>query len=223
MLTAEAHSKLKRYNEHCVHYNLVADGCYRKLAQTGDPFCEEYFPYLVAALIAFDMGRQMGEGAKNKYDPAANGFAARLKKKIGMVRPLLSSLVSEDLLTADIDGFRKDIRKAYDELSQGNPSLHARNKSFHVGATKILHFSAPNLFPIVDSYAAKVFKREFGIDYKATNLPGYGSEKYLEVMEQARAQIRMYGKDKFMALEPGTPLMRLFDKIVFAYANNWEA
>jgi hypothetical protein len=177
----------------------------------------------VAALIAFDMGRQMGEGARNKYSPAANGFAARLKEKIGIVKPLLSSLLREDLLTADINRFRNNIRKAYDELSQGNPALHAHNKSFHVGATKILHFSVPDLFPIVDSYAPSVFKTEFGINYKATTLPGYSSEKYIDVMEHARAEIETYGKDEFMALEPGTPLMRLFDKIVFAYGNNWEA
>ena len=101
------------------------------------------------------------------------------------------------------------------------PCMPATN-SFHVGATKILHFSAPDLFPIVDSYAASVFKTEFGIDYKATTLPGYSSEKYLKVMEHARAQIRTYGKDEFIALESGTPLMRLFDKIVFAHGNSWE-
>ena len=222
MLIDEAHSKLKRYNEYCVHYNLVAEGCYHKLAQAGDPFSEAYFPYIVAALIAFDMRRQMGKGARNKYDPAANGFATRLKKKIETVRPLLSPLIHEDLLTASIEGFRNDIRKAYDELAQNNYSLHALNKSFHVGATKILHFSAPDLFPIVDSYAARVFRAEFGFDYKATTQPGYSSQRYIEVMEHARTLIKVYGKEEFKALEPGTPLMRLFDKIVFAHAGDWE-
>jgi len=222
MLTEEAHSKLKRYNEYCLHYNLVAEGCYRKLAELGDPFSDSYFPYLVAALISFDMGRQMGKGTKNKYDPAANAFAARLKKKLRTVNYLLSSLIHEDLLTVNIELCREAIKKAYDELTQNNYGLHASNKSFHVGATKILHFLAPDLFPIVDSYAARVFKTEFEIRYRATTQPGYGPERYIEVMEQARSLIRSYGKDEFKALEPGTPLMRVFDKLVFAHAGSWE-
>jgi len=59
MLIDEAHSKLRIYNECCLHYNLVAEGCYRKLAELGAPFSGAYFPYLVAVLIAFDMGRQV--------------------------------------------------------------------------------------------------------------------------------------------------------------------
>lgn len=222
MLLAEVDRKLRLYNEHCLHYNLVADGCYRKLAQIGDPFCEEYLRYLVAALIGFDMGRQMGEGTKTKYDPDAGGFAARLKQKIAVVKLFLSSLIHQDLLTLDIERFHTDIREAYDELSQGNPFLHAQNKGFHVGTTKILHFCVPDLFPIVDSYAARVFRAEFGIDYKPTTQPGYGSGKYIEVIKCAREEIKAYGEDGFVALEPGTPLMRLFDKIVFAHGNNWE-
>jgi hypothetical protein len=74
----------------------------------------------------------------------------------------------------------------------------------------------------VDSYAARVFRAEFGFDYKATTQPGYSSQRYTEVMEHARTLIKVYGKEEFKALEPGTPLMRLFDKIVFAHAGDWE-
>jgi hypothetical protein len=222
MLINEAHTKLKRYNEYCLHYNLVAEGCYRKLAEIRYPFSDEYFPYLVAALITFDMGRQMGKGTRSKYDPATNGFAARLQKKLGIIHPLLSPLIHKDLLTISVEHCQEDIKKAYNELTQKNSGLHASNKSFHVGATKILHFLAPDLFPIVDSYAAKVFRTEFKIGFQASTQPGYNSERYIEVMKHARDMIEAYGKDEFRALEPGTPLMRVFDKIVFAHGGGWE-
>ncbi len=222
MLIDEAHSKLRRYNECCLHYNLVAEGCYRKLAELGDPFSDAYFPYLVAVLIAFDMGRQMGKGTNYKYNPGMNGFAARLKEKLGTIRPLLVSVIHEDLLTLRIEHYREDVKKAYDELAQQSYALHASGKSFHVGATKLLHFMAPDLFPIVDSYATRVFRAEFHIGYKATTLPGYSSDRYVKVMGHARNVIEAYGKNEFKALEPGTPLMRIFDKIVFAHAGGWE-
>jgi hypothetical protein len=222
MLISEAHSKLKRYNDYCLHYNLIAEGCYRKLTEMRDPFSDAYFPYLVAALITFDIGRQMGKGTRSKYDPGANGFAARLKKKLRIIHPLLSPLIHEDLLTINIEHCQGDIKKAYDELTQKDSGLHASNKSFHVGATKILHFLAPDLFPIVDSYAARVFRAEFEIGFQATTQPGYSSERYIEVMKHARDMIKAYGKDEFRVLEPGTPLMRVFDKIVFAHGGGWE-
>ena len=218
----EAHSKLTKYNEYCLHYNLVAESCYRKLTEIRVPFSDAYFPYLVAALITFDMGRQMGKGARSKYDLGANGFATCLKKKLGIIHPLLSPLIHEDLLTISIEHCQEDIKKAYDELTQKDGGLHASNKSFHVGATKILHFLAPDLFPIVDSYAARVFRAEFKIGFQATTQPGYSSERYIEVMKHAHDMIEAYGKDEFRALEPGTPLMRVFDKIVFAHAGDWE-
>jgi hypothetical protein len=222
MLINEAHSKLKRYNEYCLHYNLVAEGCYRKLSEIQDPFSAAYFPYLVAALITFDIGRQMGKGTRSKYDPSTNGFAAHLEKKLGIIHPLLCKLIHEDLLTISIEHCQEEIKKAYDELQQVDGGLHASNKSFHVGATKILHFLAPDLFPIVDSYAARVFRSEFKIGFRATTKPGYSSKRYIEVMKHARDMIKDYGKNEFRALEPGTPLMRVFDKIVFAHGGGWE-
>jgi len=222
MLTDDVGGKLRRYNKYCVHYNLVADACYRKRSELKDPFSESYFPYLVAALISFDMGRQMGKGTKCKYDPAGNGFATRLKCKLNEIGDLLSPIINENILTIDLSKNAETIKKAYDELAQNQSDLHSSSKSFHVGATKILHFLAPNLFPIVDSNAARVFRDEFHIGYKSTTQPGYCSERYFEVMERARNTIRSYGEDDFRALEPGTPIMRVLDKMVFAHAGGWD-
>jgi hypothetical protein len=222
MLTDDACGKVRRYNEYCLHYNLVADACYRMRSELKNPFTDSYFPYLVAALISFDMGRQMGKGTKSKYDPSANGFATRLKGKLNEISAILSPFINENILNIELSRNAELIKKAYDKLADDQNGLHSSSKCFHVGATKILHFLAPNLFPIVDSNAAKVFRDEFQIAYRNTTQPGYCSERYFEVMERARNTIRSYGEDNFRALEHGTPIMRVLDKIVFAHVGGWD-
>jgi hypothetical protein len=61
-LLENAADKIKRYNQVCVHYNLVANAVYRELHASKRPFSINYEPYLIAALISFDMGRMMGKG-----------------------------------------------------------------------------------------------------------------------------------------------------------------
>lgn len=222
MLTDDAGEKIKRYNDYCVHYNLVADACYRKRYELKDPFCDSYFPYLVAALISFDMGRQMGKGTKGKYDPAANGFATRLHCKLKVISYLLKRVINRTIVSINLVENADVIKNAYNELSQKSNGLHSSNKSFHVGASKILHFLAPDLFPIVDSNAANVFRKECTILFQCTTQPGYCAERYIEVMEKAGDIVRSYGEDDFKALEPSTPMMRIFDKIVFAHAGGWD-
>lgn len=222
MLTDDAGEKVKRYNNYCVHYNIVAEACYRKRYELKDPFSDSYFPYLVAALISFDMGRQMGKGTKGKYDPAADGFATRLDSKLKVISCLLAPIINRTIVSINLVESADIIKNAYDELSQKPNGLHSANKSFHVGATKILHFLAPDLFPIVDSYAARVFRNECNISYQRTTQPGYCSERYIEVMGKACDIIHSYGEDHFKALESSTPMMRIFDKIVFAHAGVWN-
>ena len=68
MILSNANEKINRYNQLCVHYNLVADGVYKARSSRNDLFSIDYLPYIVAALISFDLGRMMGEGRKTKYD-----------------------------------------------------------------------------------------------------------------------------------------------------------
>ena len=69
MILSNAHEKISRYNQLCVHYNLVADGVFKARASFNDIFGTNYLPYIVAALISFDLERMMGKGLENKYDP----------------------------------------------------------------------------------------------------------------------------------------------------------
>ena len=60
MLFAKATEKLSKFNKYCLHYNLVAQAAYEKLKTVDSPFSMEYRPFIIAALISFDMGRMMG-------------------------------------------------------------------------------------------------------------------------------------------------------------------
>ena len=76
MLLSNAKGKLDRFNRFGLHYNLVAQGAYKKLKRVDSPFSTEYRPFIIAALISFDMGRMMGSGLAQKYDPKQEGFAS---------------------------------------------------------------------------------------------------------------------------------------------------
>ena len=78
MILWNAPEKMKRYNQLCVHYNLVADGVYKARASINDLFDTDYLPYIVAALISFDLGRMMGDSPEKRYALQANGFAGNL-------------------------------------------------------------------------------------------------------------------------------------------------
>jgi hypothetical protein len=217
-----APKRITQYNKLCLHYNLVADAVYRELRKTEAPFSPEYEPYLIAALIAFDMSRMMGSGLASKYDVAADGFAARLRKKLTQVEPYLEPIIHHSLFEVDITRYSSDIVEAYNVLAIGGEGgLHEQKKDFHVGATKILHFLNPELFMIVDSNAAKALKAMCGIPYRASTQPGYSSGLYIRSLSEARKRISNYGIERFRSLEPDTPLMRVFDKLVFAYSASW--
>lgn len=215
-LFQDAERKIACYNRLCLHYNLVADAIYGVWRGSRDPLAPGYMPYLVAALIAFDMTRMMGGGLETKYDPAAGGFAARLKEKLAQVRPLLQPLIEQDLFQVDLEAQRRDIVRAYDVLAApGRGGLHEQGKAFHVGATKLLHFCHPELFAIVDANTAQALKAECGIPYRAGTQPGYSGERYVQAMSAIKDQVRAYGIARFRALEPGTPTLRVFDKLAF--------
>ena len=83
---------------------------------------------------------------------------------------------------------------------------------FHVGATKILHWIAPSLFVMVDANVAKAFREHHRVDYRKSTQPGYTAKKYVDCLRHAQDEIRSSGFEKFVRIEPATPLARLFDK-----------
>jgi len=221
MITANAQQKLQEYNKLCLHYNLVADSVYIYRQECDDLFSENYLRYIVAALISFDMGRMMGEGTRGKYDVNQGEFAARLLRKLQAISQHIGEISAVSILNCDIDTLTARIQAAYQILSEGGSnSLSATEKEFHVGATKIMHFINPNLFLIIDSNAARAFHREHSIPYKNTTQPGYTAALYTQCIKEARQEIIDYGSDNFQALEPATPVMRIFDKLSFITGNN---
>jgi hypothetical protein len=218
MLFEDACARIARYNQFGLHYNLVADAVYRALDRFRAPFSAEYRPYLIAALLAFDMGRTMGKGLARKYDVAAGGFAARLGEKLAQVKPFLEPLVGRCLFEIDLPAHGEQIRQAYDVLAAGGAGgLHEQGKAFHVGATKILHFVHPELFMIVDANTARALKDAFGIPYRGRTQPGYSAKRYVQSLSEVQRRIRDYGVERFRSLEPGTPALRIFDKLAFVY------
>lgn len=217
-LFQDADVKIARYNQLCLHYNLVADAIYCQWRRSRKPFAPEYRPYLVAALLSFDMGRMMGSGLVAKYDAAAGGFAARLDRKLAQVRPFLDPLMDQGLFQVDLAAHSHAIGQAYNVLAtSGQEGLHEQGKTFHVGATKLLHFLNPELFMIVDANVARALKDALGIPYRAGAQPRDFGERYVRALVKVRKRIEAYGIEPFRSLEPGTPTLRVFDKLAFVY------
>ncbi len=63
MIILGASEKIRHFNKIGVHYNLVADAVYKLRNSLPDPFDSQYMPYIIAALVSFDMGRMMGPDA----------------------------------------------------------------------------------------------------------------------------------------------------------------
>jgi hypothetical protein len=210
MILDNAAADVERYNLIGLHYNLVTNGIYEARSRL-DPFSDEYVRYIVAGLIAFDMGRMMGSGGVAKYDPAENGFGAWLLRSVQNAKDSLDRLVGSSLHGITLTEHAASIQRAYDIFAQ---VPHA-SKKFHVGATKILHWIAPELFIMLDQNVARAFRHCHSIPFKNTTQPGYDSAKYFRCLTCAQSEIRNYGTQNFQSLEPGTPLARLFDKVAF--------
>jgi len=211
MILDHPESAIARYNQTGVHYNLAADGIYRVHAVI-DPFSEEYESLIIAGLLAFDMGRMMGRG--DKYAVEARGFRSRLRAKMRAIRPVIGDPLGCWLHRIDLAAHARAIETAYDHLAEaGEDALNADPcDQFHVGATKILHWIAPSLFIMVDTNVAKAFQAHHQVDYKKSTQPGYTAKKYVACLQHAQDEIRAYDFEKFMRIEPATPLARLFDK-----------
>jgi hypothetical protein len=218
-ILAGAKGKIESFNSIGLHYNLVADAVYKKRTSLDSPFNKQYLQYIIAGLIAFDMGRMMGDN-RSRYDIKAGSFAELLAQKLSKIRQRISHLTVSDLnlTNLDIEKERQRITYAYEVLAEGGiDGLNRREGGgdFHVGATKILHFLNPEAFLIIDSNAAKAFKSDHGIRFRNTTQPGYAADKYIACMKCAQQDILDCGVDNFHALEPETPMARIYDKLTF--------
>ena len=213
-ITRNAISKIARFNDEGLHYNLVASEIYKARSRIENPFDKSFLPYIIAGLASFDMGRMMGA---RKYSFDNGCFASRLYSKLQQIRPLLEPLVSLNLLSIDLQEHGDEVKQAYKALSASGPgALHEdQTKSFHVGATKILHFLNPELFIMVDRYAARAFRTAWQLPFRNATQPGYSAELYVECMKRAKTDISEYGIDNFRSLEPNTPVTRIYDKLTF--------
>jgi len=203
-----ATQSLQTYNSRCVHYNLIAQGVYQARERIGNPLSPEFRPYIVAGLIGFDMRRTMGDG--NPYSP--DGFQGRLSKCLDTLQDSLVGLANTNLATANLGSIRSRVETAYYCIAN---HCGVTGKEFNVGATKVLHWLFPDLFIILDRNAAAAFRKHHGVGFSQTTQPGYTPDKYFQCLEEAREEINQFGLDRFRALEAGTPLARIFDKIAF--------
>jgi hypothetical protein len=200
MILSNAPEKINRYNQVCVHYNLVANGVYKARASMNDLFGTDYLPYIVAALISFDLGRMMGEGI-SRYDLHAGGFAFKLHNKLLAIKPIISHLININLCDVNIAEKKSNIITAYERLAlSGEGCLNQKGHEFPVGATKILHFINPELFLIIDSNSAVAFRDFHGINYRNSTQPGYTGEKYVRCLEYAKKDIITFGVKEFCSL-----------------------
>ena len=126
----------------------------------------------------------------------------------------MTDLVNERLDEIKRDDHEGKMCKAYECLAKKG-SLD-KKKAFDVGATKILHWLAPELFIIVDTNIKQAFPSGSGLK------TGYTAKKYCDRLVFAKDEILCYGSDKLRSHEPKTPLARLFDKVAFVAGGGLE-
>jgi hypothetical protein len=222
MIIENALQKINRYNQLCLHYNMVAEGIYKARDTQEDLFGTSFLPYLVAGLISFDLGRMMGKGAEGKYDPEGNGFASQLMNKLQKIRPHLQHLTHLRLSDINLLQESGNITAAYRCLSSaGRGCLNQNGDEFHVGATKIMLFINPELFIIVDSNSARALRMAHYVGYRNTTQPGYCDTNYIQSLKYAQTDINAFGVNEFCSLENGMPMARIYDKLAFAVGAEW--
>jgi hypothetical protein len=181
---------------------------YRAREGIGDPLSSKFRPYIIAGLIGFDMRRTMG--SKDPYLPG--GFQDRLSECLDASKDSLAELTNTNLAAVDLSSISSMIERAYNCIAD---RCGMTEKKFHVGATKVLHWLFPDLFIILDRNAAAAFQKCSLVSFRQTTQPGYTSDKYFQCLKKAQKEVKTFGVDSFRALEPGTPLARIFDKIAF--------
>jgi hypothetical protein len=207
---------IRIYNERCVHYNLIAESVYAARRRIGDPLSSEYLQFIIAGLLGFDMRRTMG--AHNPYS-TTQGFGFHLLDSLRSLEGDLRRLADEKMATANLGEIIPVIERAYTHIA----SHCGFRRSFHVGATKVLHWLFPDLFIMLDSNSAKGFQKHHKVGFRRTSQPGYSAEKYIDCLKKAQAEILGYGPERFTDLEANTPLARIFDKVAFVVGAGWRS
>jgi len=193
-------------NPRCIkRYNPAAEAVYRERQKVGDPLLTQFEDHIIAGLMAFDMGRTMG-----------NGFSERLHCALQAVRatPLIGLWKEFCLSSVDLLAHHSEIVSVYECLAYVG-TLHPKKQS-HVAATKVLHWLFPNLFLMLDSRVAGTFRDFFDVNFSKSTQPGYCAERYIQCLCLAQEDIRSFGPQQFRLLEANTPEARVFDKIAWA-------
>jgi hypothetical protein len=207
LLDERANELIAKYNRNprCAkRYNPAAEKVYQARRRLGDPLLSDFEPYIVAGLKRFDMGRTM-----------AMDFPTRLRNAMQSVRghPLIGEFREFRLSSVDLRAYGAEIESVYACLAHAG-TLHSEDQS-HVAATKVLHWLFPDLFLMLDSRVAGVFRDVFGVRFIKSTQPGYSGEKYVKCLQLAQSDIRSFGAERFRALEANTPEARVFDKIAW--------
>jgi len=134
-----------------------------------------YIPYLVAAMITFDMGRQMGKGTRS------NMILARMdcrsfEKEAWIIHPLLSATNSWGLLTISIQRCQEDIRRRTMSDAERWRFCMLKSRVF----TSVLQNSSLSCSWFVSrlwtAMRQEYLEPEFKIGFQATTQPGYSSD-----------------------------------------------
>jgi hypothetical protein len=193
-------------NPRCIkRYNPAAEAVYRARQSVGDPLATQFENHIIAGLIAFDMGRTIGDG-----------FRERLHATLEAVRATPSVCVWREfrLSSTDLSAHHSRIVSVYECLAKVG-TLHPEKQS-HVAATKVLHWLFPDLFLMLDRRVAGTFRDFCGVKFLKSAQPGYCAERYVECLRLAQEDILTFGPEQFRLLETNTAEARIFDKIAWA-------
>ena len=217
MILDDLAERVAWYDEIGVHYNLVAAAIYAVRPQTCEQLIErEFLRKVVAGLVVFDMKPRMHSGIYSFDAPGA--FAHSLQSEL--IQCIQDPEIAQ-LLTANLAGFAfseqqlRAIRSIYALLSRAQ-FLGKNGKRFDVGATKILHFLNPHLFPILDRNVASAMREMGYIPFTKTTQPGWSPGRYIEMMRVIQIEIESSG---LPWADPRLPI-RLFDKAAFIVGRN---
>jgi hypothetical protein len=217
MLLTNVADRLQAYERDGLHYHLAASGVYAARERIGDVFSAEFRPYIIAGLLAYDMGRQLG---KAPYQI----FAERLARKLALVAPLIAPFRQSSLASVDLVVAQAPISQAYELLmARGSGALNTTSTSaFYVGASKVLHWLNPELFLIIDSNIARAFHNHPDPASRVRTFyagaPCYSAEVYCQCLAHAQREIAAYGEEQLRRDGNRLPLTNIYGNVAFQYA-----
>ncbi len=163
---------------------------------------------------------RMDRGGMMEVNKEGSSFTERLNRKLRRddIRVILRKLRDVHILSPGLHQYEPDARHLYECLSApGEEGLAKENKSFCVGATKIMHCLFPELFVMLDKEMAKALYHNGYRDRKGkyNNFTTYWKEAMQACHDELEAWREIYGStDSLLELdgERPTTLVRIFDK-----------